>query len=160
MSSHSFPFSFLIMFLRSGYDRWCTNARTVKFMAAAAAATAVTPSRRNYINLCSRTYDTAHIYRAAPTGARGLVAGPHGSSFAPFSPLSGGYISWKSTLSRRESFRARAGRRERRSFYNLIRYGVPCTINYRDKQTPANYTFTRGHFTASYPASYCERRGL
>jgi len=34
-SGHSFSFSFLITFLRSGYGRWYTNARTVKFMVAA-----------------------------------------------------------------------------------------------------------------------------
>lgn len=32
--------------------------------------------------------------------------------------------------------------RAEKPFY-LIRYGVQRTINYRDKQTPANYTFTR-----------------
>lgn len=38
---------------------------------------------------------------------------------------------------------------ESRPFYDLIRYGVPCTINYRDKQMPGQIIRSRGHFTRS-----------
>lgn len=108
------------------------------------------PSRWNYVNLCSRTYTRrAHTYLPRPALPRKSgdfgSRHSHGSSFAPlYVPFSGrGYHlveihfvkAWVVSTKREE--------REKRHFYNLICYGVPCTINYRDKQTPANYTFTR-----------------
>lgn len=42
------------------------------------------------------------------------------------------------------------------AFLSDTLWGTAYTINYRDKHTPANYTFTRPLHGHPYPTSYCE----